>query len=159
MAKRKLSATVDVGLRLKEPMRAALEKSAKRSGISMNAEIVGRLDRSLYDDKRLSGPGAKRICDLMAMTFSTAGTIISRNNTDPDVDWLDDAWIDQERAFYYAASFVAEALVEMGPGESYDIRRARFMAAVKGRLNKRRMPEVVDRPSVVDGPDDEDDDL
>ena len=40
------SETVQVGLRLKEPLRAAIEEAARRRGMSMNAEIVCRLERS-----------------------------------------------------------------------------------------------------------------
>jgi ribosomal protein L18E len=40
------SKTVQVGLRIKEPLRAALEEAARRRGMSMNAEIAWRLERS-----------------------------------------------------------------------------------------------------------------
>ncbi len=40
---RKKSATIDLKVRMKEPLRAQIEKAAKQAGISMNAEIVGRL--------------------------------------------------------------------------------------------------------------------
>jgi hypothetical protein len=48
VSKRPKSATVQVGLRLKEPLRAKLELEAKANGVSLNAEIVKRLELSLF---------------------------------------------------------------------------------------------------------------
>jgi hypothetical protein len=47
MARRKASARVQVPVRMLEAMRAKLEKSAKARGVSLNGEIVGRLQQSL----------------------------------------------------------------------------------------------------------------
>jgi predicted HicB family RNase H-like nuclease len=50
-SKRSQAATVDLKVRVKEPMRAKIQREAKAKGISMNAEIVQRLQRSLdFDD-------------------------------------------------------------------------------------------------------------
>jgi hypothetical protein len=46
MAKREKDATVQVGLRVRESLRSKIEKAARKSGISMNAEIVRRLEQS-----------------------------------------------------------------------------------------------------------------
>jgi hypothetical protein len=46
MARRDEAQTVQVGLRVKEPLRLLLEESARERGISMNAEIVRRLERT-----------------------------------------------------------------------------------------------------------------
>jgi hypothetical protein len=54
MAQRKQSATVDLKVRMKEPLRAALERSARQRGRSLNAEIVQRLERSLQDEEILA---------------------------------------------------------------------------------------------------------
>ena len=43
MADRDRTATVDLKMRMKEPLRARLESAARDRGISMNAEAVGRL--------------------------------------------------------------------------------------------------------------------
>ena len=47
MARRKPTARVQVPVRMLEAMRAKLEKSAKARGVSLNGEIVGRLQQSL----------------------------------------------------------------------------------------------------------------
>ena len=44
---RKKSDTISFNLRMKEPLRAELERAAKNSGDSMNREIVNRLSASL----------------------------------------------------------------------------------------------------------------
>jgi hypothetical protein len=46
MARRDESQTVQVGLRVKEALRRDLEEAAAARGLSMNAEIVRRLERS-----------------------------------------------------------------------------------------------------------------
>jgi hypothetical protein len=46
MTKRPRTAIVQIGLRLPEPLRAHLEKAAKERGVSINAEIVTRLEHS-----------------------------------------------------------------------------------------------------------------
>lgn len=52
MPKRAKSAVAQLKVRLREPMRARLEKSAKQRGISLNAEIANRLEQSFdWDEK------------------------------------------------------------------------------------------------------------
>lgn len=46
MTRRAGSNTVDIGLRLKETLRAKVERAAKHRGASMNGEIVSRLEQS-----------------------------------------------------------------------------------------------------------------
>ena len=46
MAKRKPTQIVQVGTRMPESLRARLEKAAKAAGVSLNGEIVRRLERS-----------------------------------------------------------------------------------------------------------------
>jgi hypothetical protein len=46
MAKRKPTQIVQVGTRMPESLRASLDKAAKANGISLNAEIVQRLEDS-----------------------------------------------------------------------------------------------------------------
>jgi hypothetical protein len=49
---REPASTVDIKIRMKEPLRSEIERSAKEKGISMNAEMVVRLSQS-YDRERL----------------------------------------------------------------------------------------------------------
>ena len=46
MARRPKTALVQLKIRMREPLRARLQKAAKASGISINREVVDRLERS-----------------------------------------------------------------------------------------------------------------
>jgi hypothetical protein len=46
MRARKKSATIQLKVRMKEPLRATLEKAAAQRGVSLNSEIVDRLEQS-----------------------------------------------------------------------------------------------------------------
>ena len=50
MPRRKDTDTVQVGLRVKESLRTALDQAAEKHGISMNAEILLRLEQSFELD-------------------------------------------------------------------------------------------------------------
>jgi hypothetical protein len=67
MTTRDEAQTVQLGVRMKEPLRAALEDAAKRHGISMNQEAVRRLERSF--DPSVLGP--------VGVTMDLYGIIIS----------------------------------------------------------------------------------
>ena len=47
---REESATVELKVRMKEPLRASLELAARQHGVSMNAEAVRRLDQSFAEE-------------------------------------------------------------------------------------------------------------
>ena len=51
MPKRSSTATVDVGLRVRERLRAQVQRAAKANNQSMNAEIVSRLQKSFEKDQ------------------------------------------------------------------------------------------------------------
>jgi len=51
MKKRSKTDTVHVSTRMREPLRAKLEAAAKARGVSLNAELVDRLERSFERDE------------------------------------------------------------------------------------------------------------
>ena len=71
---RKQSATVDLKVRMKEPLRSALERAAKQRGVSMNAEAVDRLEKSFaeqgYIVELLGGRAVMRKVQLMVSAFN-----------------------------------------------------------------------------------------
>jgi hypothetical protein len=73
MTKRSKAATVDIGLRVKEPVRARVERAAKDNGVSMNAEISSRLDSSFARedvfDRMFGGPEMRRMAMQWAASF------------------------------------------------------------------------------------------
>ena len=62
------SATVDLKVRMKEPLRAKIEAAAKDHGVSLNAETVGRLGRSFLDEEARDREwGGKKLHGLFRM--------------------------------------------------------------------------------------------
>lgn len=99
MVKRKESATVDVKIRMKEPLRAAIERAAKRRGVSMNSEMTDRLERSLRDEawavhafearygKRLAG-----MIEILARAMDETGRHVgfwATGTLDGATNWFD----------------------------------------------------------------------
>jgi Arc-like DNA binding domain len=74
MATRPKAATVDIGLRVKEPMRARIERESKQRGVSMNAEITDRLETSFFKedmlDRFFGGPEMRRMATVWAAKFA-----------------------------------------------------------------------------------------
>jgi argonaute-like protein implicated in RNA metabolism and viral defense len=50
MAKRPQTALVGLLVRMREPLRKKLEVAARKKGVSLNSELVGRLERSFQVD-------------------------------------------------------------------------------------------------------------
>ena len=53
MAERSRSDTIQLKARMKEPLRAKLEAAAKARGVSLNAEMIHRLERSFIEEEIL----------------------------------------------------------------------------------------------------------
>ncbi len=75
MVRRSKAATVDLKLRLKEPLRADIERTARENGVSMNSEMVRHLERSIHRDDGLGGPRVAAIVETMATTMRSAGEL------------------------------------------------------------------------------------
>jgi hypothetical protein len=68
MAKRPASDTVQVKVRMREDLRRKLEREADRRGLTINAEILRRLDLSFVSEARLdslSEAAAKEIVEKL----------------------------------------------------------------------------------------------
>jgi hypothetical protein len=90
MSKRTKTATVDVGLRVKEPMRARIERSAKDRGVSMNGEIVARLEATFSGeelfDKFFGGPEMRQMANLWAANFAQGARRGEGRQFDPETE-------------------------------------------------------------------------
>ena len=86
MPERTKSDTVQLKVRMKEPLRAALEEASERRGVSMNAEIVQRLERSFTEEESLGGPGMRRLAYSMIVAFTRAGRLRAGGKE----NWIDD---------------------------------------------------------------------
>ena len=92
MSRRKQSATVDLKLRVKEPLRAAIERAARHRGISMNAEMVRRLEQTTQRDERLGGPRVASILETVATAMRTTGehgAFVATSKRHHEGAWLD----------------------------------------------------------------------
>lgn len=75
MAKRERDATVQLKLRMKEPLRAELAAEAERNGVSLNSEIVNRLQRSLTEGALASRVAADELWAMMSVLDMPTGII------------------------------------------------------------------------------------
>lgn len=137
MAKRKQSATVDVKLRMKEPLRAALEGAARKRGISMNAEIVERLSRSFNQEAAveaaLGGPEIRRMAMLMVAAFAHNGAMMAHALGHPE--WSATDWMKDPSCYREAALSVFEALMVAQAGAGWDTDGCYLeVEALKGRI-------------------------
>jgi len=90
MAKRPKAATVDIGLRVKEPLHARIERAAKDAGVSMNTAITTLLEsaftREETVDRMFGGRELRRMATLWAATFERGaefGARLDRKEPDP----------------------------------------------------------------------------
>ena len=95
MSKRKSTAVAQVGLRIREPLRAGLENAAKKRGVSLNTELAERLARTLAEDETYGGPEIHNMARLMAAAFLQGGRVGAMQRQHPEwgpVDWMNDPW-------------------------------------------------------------------
>ncbi len=91
MARRKKSATVQLKVRIKEELRARLEKAAKARDVSMNAEIGERLGKSFEYENRLGGPLVADLVELIGAAMRSTGeygAFFATHQIHKDGKWL-----------------------------------------------------------------------
>ena len=71
------SATVDLKVRMKEPLRAKIEAAARARGVSLNAEAVDRLEWSFVEEdfrfEDFGGPGGYGIFRVLGSAAAVLG--------------------------------------------------------------------------------------
>ena len=111
------SATVDLKVRMKEPLRARIEKSAKLGGRSLNAEVVRRLESSFAREEQVSEAlGGDELYALFRMLGAATNLIEER---------LGKSWSSDYEAFIAVRSAWDRLLKEAGPEYPAD-RKARI---------------------------------
>jgi hypothetical protein len=98
MPKRAKSDTAQLNLRIKETIRQKIELAARDHGVSMNAEMVDRLQRSFdLDASVVEIFGSRGLFEIMKIVASTMTQIgrgeymLLRRAADPGDHWLSDA--------------------------------------------------------------------
>jgi Arc-like DNA binding domain len=96
MSERAETANAQLKIRMKEPLRAALEAAARQRGVSMNAEMIARLERSFEQDQRIADVfGSAELFGLMralAAIMTSAATAVVTTSEEEAQDWLADPW-------------------------------------------------------------------
>lgn len=91
MARRKKSATVQLKVRIKEELRARLEKAGKARNVSMNAEIGERLEKSFEYENRLGGPLVTDLLESIGAVMRSTGehgALFASHQIHREGDWL-----------------------------------------------------------------------
>ncbi len=141
MAQRKKTATVQLKVRMKEALRARIEKAAKAGSVSMNAEILERLERSFETENQYGGPLATVLVDRIGRAMAAVGEcdgFYAFNKTGHEREWLN------YQIPYARAAAAAVAIL--------DINRPKIDGAVPSRTAaegiKRTAAEVIERSAV-----------
>jgi hypothetical protein len=123
---------VQISIRTKEPLRAALESAARERGVSMNAEIVERLTRTFEDEIKLEAEFDRRqlyaILRIMAVAMDHAGhsaAIVSHTVSQNDgMTWFDEPFAYDQAV--QAATHILEAFRPSGKPTSVSARFSRL---------------------------------
>ena len=86
---RKKSETAVLGFRVKEPLRNQIEKAAKSNGVSMNAELVRRVETSFNNENSdAAAYGGAELSALFRMLAAAANFIEARTGESCTADYL-----------------------------------------------------------------------
>ncbi|HUF80029.1 MAG TPA: Arc family DNA-binding protein, partial [Burkholderiales bacterium] len=122
MAKRKLSDTVDIKLRMKEALRARVERAAGKRGVSMNAEMVSRLEQSFDDEDRIAhfrpliyGRQLAAVLEVLGRVMRDTGQHVRLAYAPTPSIVGADGWMDDPRAFDQAFKGAVQILEALRP--------------------------------------------
>jgi hypothetical protein len=151
---RKKTDSVDLKVRMKEPLRARLEAAARAKGVSLNAEAVDRLGRSFDREDLLPevlalpfGKPLAGILLLLGKMMDTAGRDATFYAAWPDVaDARPSSWFNSAYAFGDAVQAAITALERLRPTAGASL------AEVEGRIPRGvRAKHAGDRDEIIDG--------
>lgn len=115
MSKRKPSDAVQLSVRAKESLRAALEEAADGNNVSMNAEVVRRLERSFERDRELGDDRTRPLATMIANVLQ----LVQQSGAPK--------WLEDPQEFDYAIAAVVAAMRSVRPrgpdatGDSSDV--------------------------------------
>ena len=113
MAPRDRTAVVQLKTRLREPLRARLEAGAKRRGVTLNTEIVDRLEQSFAKEDAFDGPEMLNMARLMAAAFIRGGQQGAHARQHPE--WTPSEWVHDKICYQTAVRAVMKALAAAQP--------------------------------------------
>jgi hypothetical protein len=97
---------------MREPLRARLEALAKRRGVSLNTELVDRVEQSLSKEDSFGGPEVAMMARLMSAAFLLGGQRAAHRK---HPKWTVSEWINNPACYGAAVAAVVEALGAMQP--------------------------------------------
>ena len=109
---RSRDAVVQLKARMREPLRARLEVAAKWRGVSLNAELVDRLERSFAKDDAFGGLVIANAARLMAAAFLQGGQHEAHAHYP---HWRPADWINSSACYDAAVRAVVRALKSVRP--------------------------------------------
>lgn len=113
MAQRDKTATVDLKVRMKEPLRAQIEQAAQERGVSLNAEAEARLENSFRDEERFGGRATFNVVVTVLAAFLRGGKAAARS--DGHDDWTTERWMSDPHCYEAAVMAVVEDLWKAHP--------------------------------------------
>jgi hypothetical protein len=93
---------------MKEPLRAAINEAAHQRGVSMNAEVIARLERSFAEEAHVGGPTMLGVTNLMSGAFLRGGQAAATASGHPE--WTVDQWLQDDFCRRAASLAVGQAL-------------------------------------------------
>lgn len=123
MVARRQSDNVQIKLRLKEQLRARIEENAQIHGVSINSEIVNRLEQSLTEQEVLYG---NSYTQKLLQTLAGAISIIEHKTGK--------RWIDDEDTFSKALLSIYAILGQIGPVSHEEVKALLLQNKKEGGL-------------------------
>ena len=118
MARRTVGSDAQIKIRLKEPLRRRLEQAAGEHDVSLNREVVGRLEDSFRQDQLFGDPTTRRVAVLAASAFGNATRFR--------------AGADEADTYRAGVAAVVAALLQEAPGSREDV--VRLFEGIKGSI-------------------------
>jgi Arc-like DNA binding domain len=126
--------------RMRSQLREGLDRATGHSGLSLNAEIHARLERSLAEENAFGGPGMRTLAALTVSAFTIATRMHGSPGSDPFKD----------RGAYLAGTFaVIDSLFAAIPDATPD-EIATQIEGLKGRLLTRLVNAQQDRDAATE---------
>jgi hypothetical protein len=113
MAVRDQKSVVQFKTRMREPLRARLASAARRRGVTLNTEIVDRLEQSFAKEEAFGGAEILNMARLMAAAFVRGGHHAAYAQNRPK--WTSADWLNDPDCYQAAARAVSKALAAAKP--------------------------------------------
>jgi hypothetical protein len=108
--------TVQINARLRMSLRNRLQNAARANGVSANAELVSRLERSFAKDAEFGSQEETNLARLIASSFTLGGQRAAKAMKHPE--WTAAEWMVEPSCYEAAMEAVVSALQAAQPVRS-----------------------------------------